>query len=153
MTPPADPRALLRATARLHVQAQRRALDCNGASLTQCTILTQLDRTTPLTLGELSARVGLEKSWTSRAVDRLAAEGLLRKSAGTHDRRTVHITITSKGAQHRERINQLLNGQAARVIADIPPAQRNTVVQALRLLHDAYERELTTATPPLQASA
>src|SRR5690349_12638229 len=124
MTAPRGTPALLRATARLHVQAQRRALDCDGASLTQCTILTQLDRSTPLTLGELSARVGLEKSWTSRAVDRLATEGFLRKGVGTSDRRTVHITITAKGARHRQRINDLLNAQAERVISDIPAAQR-----------------------------
>jgi DNA-binding MarR family transcriptional regulator len=142
--PDSGPSSLLRATVRLHVQAQRRALACNGASLTQCTILTHLDRADPLTLGELSARVGLEKSWTSRAVDRLAREGLLRKGTGTHDRRTVRITITPKGVQHRERINELLDGQAERVMADIPAAQRGTVVQAMQWLHDAYQRELAS---------
>lgn len=148
-----DPATLLRATARLHVQAQRRALDCGGASLTQCTILTQLDASTPLTLGELAARVGLEKSWTSRAVDRLSAQGLVRKSAGTSDRRTVQLTITPKGVAHRERINALLDAQATRVLADTPVAQQAVVMQALQVLHDAYMRELASPVPLHQATA
>lgn len=54
-----------------------------------------------LPMHELAARVLLSKSGLTRLVDRMAAEGLVRREPGTEDRRIVHATLTPAG---RERL-------------------------------------------------
>lgn len=138
---PSRSATLLRTFGQIHVRAQRRELTCHGASPTRCLILTQLDRDQAMTLGELSSRIGFDKSWTSRAVDRLLADGLLKKSAGVADRRTVALVITAKGKRYREQIDALLNAQASRVIERTPPEHRSAVLDALELIVDAYQQD------------
>ena len=47
--------ALLREVARLHVQFQRTCVaECFGTTTTQCTVLTELGRSGPVTLATLS---------------------------------------------------------------------------------------------------
>lgn len=137
-----DSPALLREVARLHVRAQRNLLACASASATQCTILTELGRAEPATLGELTRRLRLDKSWTSRAVDQLVEEGLVQKVVGG-DRRTVALSLTRSGAARHRRLETMLNDQVARVIERIPRAERAGVARALRLLHGAYVAELS----------
>ncbi len=140
----ADVPSLLREVARLHVRAQRELLACESASATQCTILTELGRAEPMTLAELTRRLRLDKSWTSRAVDQLADEGLVEKVGGDVDRRTVALSLTRSGAARLRRLESMLNGHVARVIARTPRAERVALARALRFLHAAYIAELTT---------
>ena len=82
--------ALLREVARLHVQLQRTCVAyCGGTTTTQCTVLTELGRSGPVTLAELSRRIGFDKSWTSRAVENLVQEGLVEKVVNRQDRRSI----------------------------------------------------------------
>lgn len=133
---------LLREVARLHVRAQRATLACDGASVTACTILTELGLASSMTLAQLSRRLKLDKSWTSRAVDQLVGTGLVAKGEGEGDRRTIALALTSAGRAEHRRIEGLLNDQVTRVIGRVPVAQRPAVVQALAALHDAYVTEL-----------
>lgn len=133
---------ILREVARLHVRAQRATLACDGASVTACTILTELGLAPSMTLAQLARRLKLDKSWTSRAVDQLVGSGLVAKDAGDGDRRTIALSLTTAGRAEHRRIDGLLNDQVARVIGRVPVAQRPSVVQALSALHDAYVAEL-----------
>jgi DNA-binding MarR family transcriptional regulator len=134
--------ALLREVARLHVRAQRATLACEGASVTVCTILTELGRAPGLTLAELARRLRLDKGWTSRAVDQLVDGGLVAKATGDGDRRTISLSLTQAGRAEHLRIETLLNDQVARVIGRVPRSQRPNVTRALAVLHDAYVAEL-----------
>lgn len=49
------------------------------------------------TARDITALRGLSKSQVSQAVDLLAAEGLLRRTPDSLDRRIVHLAITSQG--------------------------------------------------------
>ena len=149
--------ALLREVARLHVRAQRATLACDGASMTVCTILTELGREPSLTLAQLSRRLRLDKGWTSRAVDQLVDQGLVTKASGDGDRRTIAISLTRAGRAEHRRLETALNAQVTRVIGRIPSAERATVARSLALLHEAYVEELasdvTNATKPACAVA
>jgi DNA-binding MarR family transcriptional regulator len=138
----ADPPALLREVARLHVRAQRALLACQTAGATECTILTELGRAQPMTLAELARRLRLDKSWTSRAVDQLVEQGLVAKVAGDADRRTVALSLTRRGTARHRHLEQMLDEQVARVIARVARTERALVARALRLLHAAYAAEL-----------
>jgi DNA-binding MarR family transcriptional regulator len=141
-----DAPALLREVARLHVRAQRTTLACDGASGTSCTILTELGRAPSLTLAQLSRRLRLDKGWTSRAVDQLVGAGLIAKTAGDTDRRTISLSLTRAGRTEHARIERILNDQVARVVSRVSAAQLPTVRRALEALHEAYLAELASDT-------
>jgi DNA-binding MarR family transcriptional regulator len=137
-SPPPSTGALLREVARLHVQLQRSCVAyCGGTTTTQCTVLTELGRSGPVTLAELSRRVGFDKSWTSRAVEQLVQDGLVEKVASTHDRRTVQISLSSKGSVRLAALNDTLNALAEQTFEHIPLAQHEMVRSSLELLQQA----------------
>jgi DNA-binding MarR family transcriptional regulator len=136
--PPPSTGALLREVARLHVQLQRNCVAyCGGTTSTQCTVLTELGRSGPVTLAELSRRVGFDKSWTSRAVEQLVQEGLVEKVASTHDRRTVQLSLSPEGSARLAALNDTLNALADQAFEHIPGAQHEMVRSALELLQQA----------------
>lgn len=138
--------ALLRDVARLHIQAQREQVTCcGGTTATQCQILTELGQHGPMTLAELSRRVGLDKSWTSRAVDALVEAGLLLKEAGIQDRRTIRIIFSPAGMARYTDLKNTLNAQAERVLGRIPANEQANVYHALKLLQEALWAETAGA--------
>jgi DNA-binding MarR family transcriptional regulator len=132
---------LLREVARLYVQIQREDLACcNGTTVTQCLILTEIARSGGISLADLSRKVGLDKSWTSRAVEALANDGLLAKATGAEDRRTILITLTTAGEKRWAEINGLINRQASNITDFIPANDQPGVQKALELLQVALKK-------------
>jgi DNA-binding MarR family transcriptional regulator len=134
--------ALLRELARLHVRAQRATLACHSGSTTVCTILTELGRASSMSLAQLARRLRLDKGWTSRAVDQLVSDGLVKKEAGEWDRRTIALSLTRAGRTEHRRLEDLLDAQVARVIDRVPARERAGVARTLGLLYRAYVAEL-----------
>ena len=58
----------------MYTRAQRVVADCCRTTPTQCHLLTELGRAGPLSASELAARVLLERSWVSRALDTMVEE-------------------------------------------------------------------------------
>ncbi len=140
--------ALLREVARLHLQSQRASIACcSGTTLTQCFILTELGRSGPVTLADLGRRLGLDKSWTSRAVDSMVRQSLLKKSPGKNDRRTIMISLSSAGHRRYAELNQALDAQAERVMSRISRNNQSGVSKALLLLREAMQAEVAGTLP------
>lgn len=130
--------ALLREVARLHTQLQRNCVAyCGGTTTTQCTVLTELGRSGPVTLAALSRRIGFDKSWTSRAVENLVREGLVEKTPSAQDRRTVQLSLSPAGAIRLAELNQTLNSLAEQTFEHIPTDQHPSVRTALELLQQS----------------
>jgi len=130
--------ALLREVARLHVQLQRNCVAyCGGTTSTQCTVLTELGRSGPVTLAALSRRISFDKSWTSRAVENLVQEGLVEKVGSHEDRRTVRLSLSPAGEARLADLNQTLNALADQAFEYIPADQHATVRSSLELLQQA----------------
>ncbi|HET8844468.1 MAG TPA: MarR family transcriptional regulator [Ktedonobacteraceae bacterium] len=143
MIPPLSTGALLRDVARLHTQLQRLCVSCcEGTTVTQCTVLTELSRGGSMTLAQLSRRVGLDKSWTSRAVEQLVQEGLVAKVPGGEDRRTVQLSLSSAGIARVQALDLTLNGLAEQAFERIPVEHHPSLRQGLTLLQQALS-ELT----------
>lgn len=132
---------LLRDVTRLFSQVQRDGVACCGTTSTQCTLLTELGRNGAMTLAELGRRVGLDKGWTSRAVEGLVKEGLLAKEPSEDDLRTVIIDLTPAGSARFVELNTTLNEQAGRIMARVPRAEQEQVTRALALLAEALRAE------------
>lgn len=134
--------SVLREVARLQLQIQRvRATSCGGTTSTQCFVIGELGRAGPTTVVELGRRLAIDKGWASRAVDALAEEGLVAKSPGELDRRTVTVALTRAGRARFRALDAALDAQAGAVMARIPRKERAAVAESLRLLRVALREE------------
>jgi DNA-binding MarR family transcriptional regulator len=130
--------ALLREVARLHVQLQRTCVaECCGTTTMQCTVLTELGRSGPVTLATLSRRIGFDKSWTSRAVEHLVQEGWVEKVGSQQDRRTVRLSLSPAGEARLADLNHALGALADQAFEYIPADQHAAVRTSLELLRQA----------------
>lgn len=99
-------------------------LDRLDAPLSQAGLraLLVLDDVDGCVLSELSHRVPLSQSATSRMVDRLASAKLVRRTADADDRRQVHVSLTAKGRELAAlligRRHQLIDAVTAGMDAD-----------------------------------
>jgi DNA-binding MarR family transcriptional regulator len=131
---------LLREVTRLYLRQQRDAVACcEGTSVTQCWIVTELGRSGAMTLGDLATAVGFDKSWTSRTVDSLVAAGVVAKDTDADDARRIRISLTRKGERRHEALSDSLNVHARGVLARIPVKRRRLVEEALAALHGALQ--------------
>jgi DNA-binding MarR family transcriptional regulator len=135
--------ALLREVARLHTHLQRvNVACCVGTTVTQCTVLTELGRSGPVPLAELSRRIGFDKSWTSRAVEHLVQDGLIEKVPSQTDHRMVRISLSAVGEQRVRDLNGTLNGLSERVMERIPTSEHDSIQRSLSLLLAALQAEV-----------
>lgn len=135
---------LLRRVANLHAQLQRQGESCcGGATMAQCTILTALGRTGPVTLGDLSRTLGLDKGWVSRSVETLTQEGLLEKTPSEVDKRTVIIAMTESGQSLCQSVDTALDALSESVLKRIPADKHEEVERTLTLLLLALEEALS----------
>lgn len=128
---------LLRVVTRAYTQAQRLQAGCCGVTSTQCQVLCAIGAEGSSPQAALGARLGLEKSWVSRAVDALERDGLVARRACCADARMYDVAFTEAGRRRYEELNEALNAQAATVMDRVPEAERASVRRALELLADA----------------
>ncbi|MGH7471697.1 MAG: MarR family winged helix-turn-helix transcriptional regulator [Longimicrobiales bacterium] len=134
---------IFRDLGRMHVRAQRREIACRDTTEMHCTLLTELGRGGDLPMKDLVARLELDKGWVSRAVEQLVQAGLVRRSSGQTDRRTVVISLTGAGRRRFHALEAILDAQLERVFARLLPRDRTVVTRALELLYAAYAEEAT----------
>lgn len=142
--------SLLREVARLYTRAQRVVADCCRTTSTQCHLLTELGRAGPLPLSELGTRVSLEKSWVSRAVEGMAARGLVTKEPNPQDARSWLVTLTADGERTVRELNHTLDHHAGTLLARLSPQQRDAVETSLLTLLKALREDpaATCCLPP-----
>ncbi|TXI25380.1 MAG: MarR family transcriptional regulator [Roseateles sp.] len=135
------PGSLLREVARMYTRAQRVVADCCRTTSTQCHLLTELGRSGPLPLSELGTRVSLEKSWVSRAVEAMAARGLVTKEPNPSDARSWLVTLTADGERTVSELNKTLDDHAEALLASLSPRQRDAVETSLLTLLKALRED------------
>lgn len=82
-----------------HVQEElERALEPIGLTLAKLGALQHLtEASEPLPLGQLAERIACVKSNVTQLIDRLEADGLVRRVPDPEDRRSVRAAITDEG--------------------------------------------------------
>lgn len=136
--------SVLREVARLYTRAQRVVADCCSTTNTQCHLLGELGRAGPLPLSELGARVFLEKSWVSRAVDAMVERGLVTKEPNPADARSWLVTLTAEGERTVKELDRTLDEHADHLLGSLSARERADVERSLLLLMKAL-REDTAA--------
>lgn len=132
-----SPARKFREIARLHGRAQRLAVAGSGGA-TRCTILTEVGRTSGVSLKELASRLRLDKGWVSRAVEKLVEEGAIARTPDPNDRRAVMLRLTPAGRRLHREIETALDEQIESVFRELAPSDRDRVGAALTKLLEVY---------------
>jgi DNA-binding MarR family transcriptional regulator len=84
-----------------------------------------------LSLGELASRLSCVRSNMTQLVDRLEADGLVRRVACPTDRRSVKAEITEAGRTRQEEGSKEVTRLQEEVVSSVPAEDRATLVRLL----------------------
>jgi DNA-binding MarR family transcriptional regulator len=135
-------RRLVRA---LRVNAQRTQAVA-GISAAQLFVLQQLGVGEGLSLNELAARTLTDRSSVADVVDRLLANGLVRRTVDESDRRRASIHITPAGRRVLKRAPAAPTTALIAALRKLSPTEQGTLARSLRRLNDALGAGTTPAT-------
>jgi DNA-binding MarR family transcriptional regulator len=105
---------------------------CCGTTGTQCHLLVELGRSAPLPVLELGQRLCLEKSGVSRAVDGMAARGLVTKEPNPQDARSWLVTLTAASEARLREVNPTLDTHAQKLLQSLSECDRANVEKLRR---------------------
>jgi len=106
-----------------------------GLSLAKLGVLQHLvEAGGPLPLGQLADRIACVKSNVTQLVDRLEAEGLVRRETDRADRRIVRAVITPEGQKRFEEGTRARVRAEQELAATIPAALRPAAAELLAAL-------------------
>ncbi len=115
----------------------------HGLTITQCYVIEILNRRGPLTLNELAAEIGLNKSTLSRVVDGLQKKQAVKRTSNPADGRSILLEATASGAHRYARVEADIVAENAKVLSGFTPAARRQLVVLIdALVQAAREREL-----------
>lgn len=92
-----------------------------GLTIPEWRVLAHLHRQDGVSVREIQARVGMDKSKVSRAADRLQAAGHVAKTSARADRRLVVLSLTADGQALMQRILPRANAFQADLHARLGP--------------------------------
>ena len=106
-----------------------------------------------LRMTDLAGQTSLSTSGVTRVVDRMERDGLVRREACPHDRRSSYAVTTEAGKQ---RLEEVLPGHLALIqqwfIGLLTPAQLDDLLRSLRIVRDAVNPCATAGSEGLTAS-
>ncbi len=110
-----------------------RTADAHGLSLIQLRLLGILRDHRPSML-QLARHLNLEKSSASGLIDRAEQRGLVTRTPGTHDRRTIHVAITPAGRRIIGQVERALAQPGVDLLAPLSVRERQQLTGLLRRL-------------------
>ena len=115
-------------------------LEALGVSVSTWRVLAVLHGAGPVTLGELSSRCLFKQSTMTKIVDRLEAQGLVRRSDGRDDRRQRFVHLSDRGNAEVGSLIEEARGHEAKLLAGYSETQIGLLKAALRDLIDHCEQ-------------
>jgi DNA-binding MarR family transcriptional regulator len=108
-------------------------------SITEAHTVNELHRAGPVSQQHLAAALRLQKSTVSRLVDQLEVDGVVRRETNPADRRSVLVSLTALGSKRAGRLDAARRDLFSRLLADLTPDERTTVVASLSRLKEAAD--------------
>jgi DNA-binding MarR family transcriptional regulator len=119
-------------------EIQRRldaAVDAHGLSLSKLGVLEALvARGGTLSLGQVASALQCVRSNVTQLMDRLEAEGLVRRAADPGDRRGTLAVITEEGRRRYEAASRAKSAAEEALLLALPEGSRGELVQLLEAL-------------------
>jgi DNA-binding MarR family transcriptional regulator len=145
-----DAQALQAAVAdlvRVYQFRDRDRICCHEISVTQCHTLETLVEHGPMRLNDLTERLFLDKSTTSRVVQTLVKKGYVEQHADPSDGRATALSATRAGRNLCARITDDLVHQQRDLLADLDPDLRAGVVDVIQRLARAADSRFRSGLP------
>lgn len=124
---------LLSRLSSLHMKRQMERI---GIGEGQCYLLAALYAEEGLSQEALSQRVGADKAATSRALDKLARYGLVRKDKDPHNHRIKRIYLEPKARSLQARFRRIQADWETALAGGLTPAQRARTLARLKTMVD-----------------
>jgi DNA-binding MarR family transcriptional regulator len=113
-------------------EVRRRLRDKFDITLPRFDLLAQLDRTPEgMTLGELSQRMMVSNGNVTGLVDRLAAQGLIKRRPSPTDRRAQLVSLTAEGRRFFRSMARANGDWIAEMLADLSASDMDTLMRLL----------------------
>jgi DNA-binding MarR family transcriptional regulator len=124
---------------RVYQFRDRDRICCHDISVTQCYALETLIEHGPMRLSDLTERLFLDKSTTSRVVHTLIKKGYVEQQADPSDGRATTLSASRAGRHLCARITKDLVEQQKALLADLDPDVRTGVVDVIKRLARAAD--------------
>lgn len=98
-------------------------------------VLMLIAETAPTSPKTVAAGLALDRSYTSRLINRLMAQSLLTKTPSPEDSRAVILELTAAGKQLNDTLNQLSDQQLRQLLDPLSPEEQQQVFDAIETLN------------------
>ena len=131
---------LLSVMIRSFVAFERSEIFCCGVTMTQCSTILGIGEKGTMTMNALSEWMSLATSTMTRITDNLVRDGYIARAQDLHDRRVVQVSLTEKGEELFQAINQIYDEYHRKIVENIPAEELHQVVESLTMLIEAIKK-------------
>ncbi|MFI5042130.1 MAG: MarR family winged helix-turn-helix transcriptional regulator [Acidimicrobiales bacterium] len=111
----------------------------HGSTIPTWAVLSHAHATPGLSQVALAGQIGIEGPTLARHLDRLCADGLVRRRRDDLDRRVIRIELTEAGLRRWAELKDMATTMDRRLTVHLAPEDRLALDQALDLILDAME--------------
>ncbi|WP_417899590.1 MarR family transcriptional regulator [Bacillus haimaensis] len=134
-----DIRAMLQVTMRRFGMLNKNCctVDSLDISMVQSHILYEIARKNLPSMQEVADTIGMDITTFSRQIQTLKKMELVEKSQSAEDKRVYHLSLTTKGKQVEEGINEQMKQYLGNVFSHINKKEQEEVMRSLQILNEA----------------
>jgi DNA-binding MarR family transcriptional regulator len=125
-----DLAAMLQPVVRALIEAELPVLARHGITMWGYVVLNALRDAPHSTQAALAEKIGADKTRIIATLDDLQAAGLISREPDPADRRARLLSITPAGARVRRQVQDEIQRNEERVLAELPPAERTAFLRA-----------------------
>lgn len=114
-------------------------VSCCTITMAQCHAIVEIGRSGNISLVDLANLLNLDNSTMSRTVNNLVNSDYVKRELSPVDRRYVNISLTDKGIQLFNNIENTMEDKFIKIYNSIPEDKRTQVLESLKLLCDAFK--------------
>ena len=131
--------ALISELARALRCCQQEAVFCENVTLSQFLILDNVSSSGKLRLSDLHKILSVEKSTTTRLVDPLVRQGLIKRERSEFDSRVIELSLTVEGKSVRNKVWECLSEFLGKISSGIPKSSKAEVLESVRIFTNAMQ--------------
>jgi DNA-binding MarR family transcriptional regulator len=144
--------ALRRIVRAIDLHSRRMVEEC-GLTGPQIVVLREARRLGGASISTLARAASLGQPTVSGIVDRLEAQGLVRRKRSTEDRRAVFVRVTPKGARVLGKAPSLLQDRFRSELSRLEEWERTQILALLQRLASMMDAQTIDAAPMLETGA
>ncbi|MFZ4125598.1 MAG: bifunctional helix-turn-helix transcriptional regulator/GNAT family N-acetyltransferase [Rickettsiales bacterium] len=112
-----------------------------GYSLPELHVLHALAQTPHITAKELTVMLDMDAGYLSRILTRLLKRKLIIRTPSTKDKRQLHLTLSTAGAQRFSEIEAFANAHISEQISGLVPVKRERMVQSMQTILQTIQED------------